>query len=62
MGQATEAKESTESGEVDIPLHTIQILCVLCGSTSDLAVGTALGGGSPCLTRVPDRPRIAAAS
>jgi hypothetical protein len=32
MGITTEATESTESGEVGIPLRTLQILCVPCGS------------------------------
>ena len=36
IGLTTEAKERTESGEVAIPLRTLQILCVLCGSMSDL--------------------------
>ena len=38
IGLTTEAKESTESGEVGIPLRTLQILCVLCGSISDLGL------------------------
>jgi hypothetical protein len=35
IGLTTEAKESTESGEVRIPLRTLDVLCVLCGSMSD---------------------------